>query len=217
MLIVVAHHEPTSFNRSMAEHAVSCLKAAGHEVKISDLYQMGFDPVSDRRNFTSVMDPTRLRQQAEERYANQHNGFVPELVSEMEKLSWCDLLIFQFPIWWLGMPAIMKGWIDRVFTLGFAYGGGRYFGNGMFSGKRAFCSLTVGGLQTDYDGSGAYLNIERVLYPIHRGILAFTGFTVLPPFVVYAPERQSMQQRISELTRYSDWLNAIEEQQALQV
>ena len=69
----------------------------------------------------------------------------------------------------------MKGWIDRVFTLGHAYGGGRYFENGMFAGKRAFCSLTVGGLKSDYDGSGAYQSIDKVLYPIHRGILAFTG------------------------------------------
>ncbi|MBX9868888.1 MAG: NAD(P)H-dependent oxidoreductase [Burkholderiaceae bacterium] len=216
VLIVVAHHEQTSFNVAMAEHATSCLKAAGHEVKISDLYQMGFDPVSDRRNFTTVIDSTRLRQQAEERYANQHNGFVAELAQEMQKLAWCDLLIFQFPIWWLGMPAIMKGWIDRVFTLGHAYGGGRYFENGMFAGKRAFCSLTVGGLKSDYDGSGAYQSIDKVLYPIHRGILAFTGFTVLPPFVVYAPERKDMHQRIAELARYSEMLDSIKGLQALQ-
>lgn len=217
VLIVVAHHEQTSFNMSMAEHAVSCLKANGYEVQVSDLYRMKFDPVSDRRNFTTVMDTTRLRQQAEERYANQHQGFVPELAKEIEKLRWCDLLIFQFPIWWLGMPAIMKGWIDRVFSLGFAYGGGRYFDRGMFSGKRAFCSLTVGGLESDYDGSGAYQSLEKILYPIHRGILSFTGFTVLPPFVVYAPERLSMQERIAELARYSAVLNHLERIEPLDI
>jgi NAD(P)H dehydrogenase (quinone) len=56
-------------------------------------------------------------------------------------------------------------------------------------GKRAMCIVTVGGLPSDYDGSGAYAPIEQVLYPIHRGIFEFTGFEVLPPFVAYGPNR----------------------------
>ena len=42
----------------------------------------------------------------------------------MDKLAWCEVLIFQFPLWWLGLPAILKGWVDRVFAVGRAYGGG---------------------------------------------------------------------------------------------
>ena len=64
VLIVHAHHEPTSFNGALTRHAVEVLTAAGHETVVSDLYAMGFDPVSDRRNFTTVADPERLKQQA---------------------------------------------------------------------------------------------------------------------------------------------------------
>jgi hypothetical protein len=66
VFIVRAHHEPASFNGAMMRAAVAALSANGHEVMVSDLYAMGFDPVSDRRNFVSTKDPDRLRQQAED-------------------------------------------------------------------------------------------------------------------------------------------------------
>ena len=125
VLIVHAHHEPTSFNSSMTREGVVALTEAGHEAIVSDLYAMEFDPVSDRRNFLTVADPNRLRQQTEEAHASAGNGYVPDLQAEMDKLLWCDVLIFQFPIWWLGLPAILKGWVDRVFAVDHAYGGGR--------------------------------------------------------------------------------------------
>ena len=68
----------------------------GHEVVVSDLYAMSFDPVSDRRNFKTVSDPTCLKQQNEESFASKHGGFVPELQAEMDMLDWCDALILQF-------------------------------------------------------------------------------------------------------------------------
>ncbi|HXJ42731.1 MAG TPA: NAD(P)H-dependent oxidoreductase, partial [Bryobacteraceae bacterium] len=122
-LIIHAHHEPRSFNGAMTRQAVAALTVAGHEVVVSDLHTMDFDPVSDRRNFTAVKDPSRLKQQTEEEHASANGGYAHELQAEMDKLDWCDTLIFQFPIWWLGMPAILKGWIDRVFAVGRAYGG----------------------------------------------------------------------------------------------
>lgn len=96
---------------------------------------MASDPVSDRRNFTTVKDPTRLKQQEEERHASEIGGFGDELQVEMDKLSWCDVLVFQFPLWWLGLPAILKGWVDRVFEVGTAYGCGRFFSRGVLRGS----------------------------------------------------------------------------------
>ena len=90
VFIVHAHHEPTSFNASMTREATAALTGAGHEVAVSDLYAMAFDPVSDRRNFLTVMDPTRLRQQAEEAQASANDGFAPDLQAEMDKVAWTD-------------------------------------------------------------------------------------------------------------------------------
>lgn len=202
VLIVHAHHEPSSFNGAMTREAVAALTGSGHEVVVSDLYAMAFDPVSDRRNFTRVTDATRLRQQTEEAAASAGDGFVPELQAEMDKLAWCEVLIFQFPIWWLGLPAILKGWVDRVFAVGAAYGGGRWFDRGRLAGKRAMCSVTLGGLAPAYSSTGIYAPVAEILFPIHRGIFAFTGFTVVEPFVVYGPNRISLEEREDYLDSY---------------
>ena len=210
VFIVHAHHEPTSFNAAMTRSAEHALRTAGHAVRVSDLYAMQFDPVSDRRNFTTVKDPARLKQQDEEAHAAQHDGFAPDLVAEMEKLAWCDTLVFQFPLWWLGLPAILKGWVDRVFALGTAYGGGRYFDRGVFAGKRALCAVTVGGAADAYSGIGIYGPMNAVLHPIQHGILAFVGFGVVEPFVVHAPARMTATERAATLQRYATRLLTLE-------
>ena len=64
-------------------------------------------------------------------------GFSKEIESEIEKMEWCDLMIWQFPLWWFGLPAILKGWVDRVFVMGRTYGNGRYYQAGVFFGENA--------------------------------------------------------------------------------
>jgi NAD(P)H dehydrogenase (quinone) len=204
VFIVHAHHEPTSLNGALTREATAALDDAGHEVVVSDLYAMGFDPVSDRRNFTTVADPIQLKQQAEESLASAQGGFAPDLQAEMNKLAWCDVVVFQFPIWWLGMPAIMKGWIDRVFAVGRVYGGGRWFNGGVLAAKRAMCSVTLGAPEPVYTDQGVYGPIEAILYPIHRGIFEFTGLTVIEPFLVYGPNRIEATARAAALLRYRD-------------
>lgn len=216
VFIVHAHHEPTSFNGAMTRAGAAALRAAGHDVEVSDLYAMGFDPVSDRRNFTTVADPTRLKQQVEEGHASAHGGFAPDLQAEMDKLAACDALIFQFPLWWLGLPAILKGWVDRVFAVGRAYGGGRFFSRGVFLGKRAMCAVTVGGPAPVYTDVGIYGPISAILFPIHHGIFSFAGFTVVEPFVVYGPARISEAERAAYLERYTARLLDLERAPTIQ-
>ena len=202
VFIVHAHHEPASFNGALTRTAVEALAGAGHQVVVSDLYAMGFDPVSDRRNFSTVKNPTYLKQQDEELFATENAGFAPDIAAEMEKLFACDALVFQFPIWWFGLPAILKGWVDRVLAMGLTYGGGRWYDQGVFRGKRAMLSVTVGGPASMYTAHGLNGDIEAILFPINHGILRFTGFDVLPPFLVHAPARLSDAERAAELDRY---------------
>jgi NAD(P)H dehydrogenase (quinone) len=212
VFIVHAHAEPKSFNGALTRHAKTVLEAAGHEVKISDLYAMKFDPVSDRRNFTSIKDPDYYRQQTEETYANEVNGFVPEILAELEKLEWCDVLIFQFPLWWFSMPAILKGWVDRVFAIGRVYGGGKWYDNGVFQGKKAMLSLTTGGgegVERTYSDIGLNGNIHHILFPINHGILRFVGFDVLPPFIAWGVSRASDEKRKADLEAYKQRLLSI--------
>src|SRR5690348_10361819 len=112
VLIVHAHHEPKSFCSALSRQAAQTLRNLGHAVTVSDLYAMNFNPVSDRRNFTTVHDPDYLKQQFEERHASDNHGFAPDLEAEIQKLEAADLLLFTFPIWWFALPAILKGWVD---------------------------------------------------------------------------------------------------------
>jgi NAD(P)H dehydrogenase (quinone) len=205
VFIVHAHPEPRSFNGAMTRAATAALAEAGHETIVSDLYAMRFDPVSGRRNFTTVKDPAYYKQQEEEAFAAAHDGFAPEIQAEMDKLFWCDALILQFPLWWFGLPAILKGWVDRVFAAGGRiYGGGKWYDRGVFAGKRAMCATTIGGPPPIYSERGLNGPIGSILFPINHGILYFTGFTVIEPFLVHAPARIGEEARAAELARYRE-------------
>jgi len=205
-LCVLAHPEPASFTASLAHYGMRALEEEGHVVDVADLYAMQFDPVSDRRNFMEPFDPTRFDQQAEERFASANAGFSPDLQREMDRLSSCDVLVLQFPIWWLGMPAIMKGWIDRVFAIGRTYGGGRWFDRGMMGGKKAMLAVTIGGTKEAYSNDGIYGPALDVLRPINHGILAFCGFEVVEPFIAFAPGRKSDAERQAIFDAYANRL-----------
>ena len=119
-----------------------------------------------------------------------HNHEPRDIATEVEKLLWADAVIFQFPVWWFGFPAILKGWVDRVFAYKFAYGyknaGNTYrYGDGALAGKRTLLSVTVGGPEVDYGPRGINGPLEHLLFPITHGTLFFPGIDVLPTFAVY--------------------------------
>jgi NAD(P)H dehydrogenase (quinone) len=209
VFVVYWHPEPQSFNAAMFRTACETLTSAGHEVRISDLHEMRFDPVSGRKNFATVKDPDYLKLQIEETHATEMNGFSPEIESEIDKIEWCDLMIWQFPLWWFGLPAVLKGWVDRVFAMGRTYGGGRIYANGVFRGKRALLSLTTGGPGEAYRKGAFNGDIHAILRPIHRGMLQFVGFDVLEPQIVYGPVRLTDEQRKHQLASYATRLQGI--------
>ncbi|ATB43107.1 NAD(P)H oxidoreductase YRKL [Cystobacter fuscus] len=210
VFIVHAHPEPQSFNGALTRHAQKVLTAQGHQVVVSDLHAMGWDPVSDRRNFVTRKDPTFFKQQQEELHAGAHDGFAPEIKAELDKLLRCDVLIFQFPIWWFSLPAILKGWVDRVFAMGTIYGGGRWFDTGVLRGKRAMLSLTTGGGEPQFSEDGLFGSLEQLLLPIHHGIFRFTGLDVLPPFVAWSVAHVGEEARARYLEAYGQRLVSLE-------
>ncbi len=118
-----------------------------------------------------------------------------DIAAEQDKLRWADTVILQFPLWWYSMPAILEGWVDRVFTYKFAYGVGEHsdtrYGEGTLAGKRAVLSVTIGGREPYYSDRGINGPIDDLLFPIQHGILYYPGMDVLPPFVTYAAHRLS--------------------------
>ena len=203
VLIVYAHPEPRSFNGAMKDAAVEVLRGAGHAVTISDLYAMGFDPVVGADDFLGERaDAASLSIAREQTKAVETGTQAPDVVAEQDKLRRADLLILQFPVWWFGMPAILKGWADRVFARGFAYTTGRKYDTGLLHGKLAMVATSTGTSADTYAPDGIDGDILSVLWPIHNGLLRYTGFTVLSPFVAYMPGRVGPEGREAMLAAW---------------
>lgn len=207
VLIVHAHPEPRSFNAATKDMAVETLRGSGHSVAVSDLYALNFKAAVDAHDFTAGRaDAGFLSVAAEQTKAVVSGTQAADVVAEQDKVRHADLLILQFPLWWYGMPAILKGWVDRVFARGFAYAAGRKHDTGMFRGKTAMVATTTGTSADTYAPDGIDGDMLSVLWPINNGLLHYCGFEVLPPFVAYMPERLDEAGRHALLAGYGKHL-----------
>lgn len=197
VLLVFAHPEPQSLSASLRDAAIQELEAAGHEVRVSDLYAMRWKSEVDRSDFPTLGSDQRLTVAGASGETFAARALTDDVKAEQDKLIWADALILQFPLWWYSMPAILKGWVDRVYAYGFAYGVGEHsdrhwgdrFGEGRMAGKRAMLIVTTGGWDEHYSPRGINGPIDDLLFPINHGILYYPGFDVLPPFVAYRADR----------------------------
>lgn len=205
VFLVHAHPEPRSLNGSLKTFAVEHLERAGHHVVVSDLHAMRWKTTLDADDFPASearLDPGAASERA---FATRTQP--ADVAEEQRKLLWADTVILQFPLWWYTMPAILKGWVDRVYARGFAYGVGEHsdrrwgdrFGEGVMAGKRAMLVVTTGGWAEHYGPRGIGGPIDDLLFPIQHGILYYPGFDVLPPFVVHRTSRVDAT-RYAELT-----------------
>lgn len=151
----------------------------------------------DRSDFPTFPADARLRVARASGEATFTGTLTDDVKREQQKLMWADTVILQFPLWWYSMPAILKGWVDRVYSLGFAYGNGEHndrrwgdrYGEGKMLGKRAMVLVTVGGWREHYSTRGICGPIDDLLFPITHGMLYYIGFDVLPSFVVFQSDR----------------------------
>ena len=207
VFIVYAHPEPTSFCAALKDRAVETLEAAGHNVLVSDLYAETFNPVAGRHDFAGIHDPDRFHYQNEQLHAAEGGGYASDVAREQERLMWCDVMIFIFPLWWSHLPAVLKGWVDRVLAYGVAYLDGLRFEKGMLKGRRGLACVTTGGTRERFSPEGVYGPIEVTLRPINRGVFEYMGFELLPHFVAYAAPRVDDDQRRQYL---ADWAKRLE-------
>ncbi|WP_372771813.1 NAD(P)H-dependent oxidoreductase [Pantoea sp. WEP] len=210
VLIVYAHPEPRSLNGSLKDFAVNHLQQAGHQVQVSDLYAMKWKAPLDAADTLAPPVGAHFDATLDSRFAYDNQLQAADIAAEQEKLRWADTVIFQFPLWWFSMPAIMKGWFDRVYANGFAYGVGEHndhhwgdrYGEGTLAGKRAMLVVTTGGWESHYAPRGINGPIEDLLFPIQHGMLFYPGFSVLPPLVLYRVQKSAQE-------RYAGWCTAL--------
>ncbi|MEM1398973.1 MAG: NAD(P)H-dependent oxidoreductase, partial [Pseudomonadota bacterium] len=101
VLMVYCHPVPESFAAALRDVTLGALKKAGHEVELLDLYALGFDPVISAEEHRAYLNTTM----------ENH-----PLQDHAKLLAWCEALVFVYPTWWYGLPAMLKGWLDRVWT-----------------------------------------------------------------------------------------------------
>lgn len=180
ILFVLAHPEPASFNAQLVEMGKAHFEKAGHTVAVSDLYAQGFDPVEKPAHYHDRNDTGTFSPLGEQRHAYKTDNLPEDVKAEIDKLEAADMVIFQFPVWWHSVPAILKGWFDRVFVSGGLYTSRMRYDKGYFRGKRAMCSITSGAPGDAFVANGRGGEVEQILWSTQFS-LYYMGFDVLPP------------------------------------
>ena len=215
-LIVHAHSEADSFVAAMRDRCVTVLEREDWDVVQSDLYAMRFNPVLSPQDFGSRSNEDHLTYALEQRTAFAQGTLAPDITGEVHKVLAADLLIFTFPLFWFSVPAILKGWIDRVFIAGTFYGGRRIYGSGGLAGKRALAAFSLGGREHMFGPASLHGDLEAgMLRPFLQGTLGYVGLGVIEPFVAYHVPYVKSEDRALMLDQLEQRLVRIDEQPLL--
>jgi NAD(P)H dehydrogenase (quinone) len=186
-LIVSAHPNPFSFNAAVRGVLADSLAKAGHEVRHSELYETGFGATLTGQELLDSFQ----------------GGETPlDVKAEQEKISWADAICFIYPTWWMNMPAVMKGYIDRVFAFNFAYAYGERGLVALLQGKQGLVIQTAGRSERNLKERG----LERAMRLIAKEGIMDAGIDIVEHLFLYAvntadeTERAAMLQQVAELT-----------------
>lgn len=186
ILIIYAHPNPSSFNHAILETLDAALREHGHVTRIHDLYQMRFRAVLD----------------SEDLLRNWRGDLPDEILREHEAVLWAQGLVFIYPIWWFGPPAILKGWIDRVFVRKFAFDFTAAGMEGLLAHDHALVINTLGGDETLYQRERWH---ELLVRPMVEGVLSACGVRDVVYRAFYSvvtvshAERQAMLEEVRAL------------------
>lgn len=209
--MVTAHDDPKSYVASLHNSALSVLERAGHTVVNSELYVQKFNPVTSSLDFNTSSGAHADYMYEQQRAINTGSGFSPDIQAEMDKVKSADLIILNFPLWWGGPPAILKGWLDKVLAMGFAWNADSKYQQGLMRGKKVLVTLAVGDPESFYGPNGMHrASVQQHLYGLLHSTLAYCGFDVLSPFVVMNTTAAAPEELASSLEQYSKFLSNIE-------
>lgn len=173
-LIIYAHPNSASLNHFFKETVVESLEESGQEVVVRDLNEINFNPVFSLED----MNGQRIGKVAD------------DVQTEQDYITWADQIIFVYPIWWTGMPAIMKGYIDRVFSYGFAYRYDQGVQKGLLTGKSAIIINSHGKSNAEYQAIG----MDKALaLTSDTGIFNYCGFEIKQHFYFDKADKASAE------------------------
>ncbi|XP_056121700.1 NAD(P)H dehydrogenase [quinone] 1 [Rhinichthys klamathensis goyatoka] len=209
-LMVYAHQSPVSFNAAARDVAVEALTKQGYKVLVSDLYAMSFKSSATADDIKGdLKNPEHFVYNEEMMTAWQDGRLSDDVSEEQHKLEQAELVIFQFPLYWFSVPAIMKGWMDRVLTQGFAFTLQKMYDNGIFKNKKAILSFTTGATESMFLADGVHGDINVLLWPLQNGVLRFCGFQVLAPQIFWCPAHSPAVVRSQMLDAWRERLHGV--------
>ncbi|HZY82843.1 MAG TPA: NAD(P)H-dependent oxidoreductase [Cyclobacteriaceae bacterium] len=200
--IVIAHPEKKSFTFALAAETIALLQREQLDYNVSDLYEEKFNPVVEGDEFTNRFSKEYFNVMNEQVYASLTDSLPADIRREHSRLDQSDLVIFHFPFWWWSVPAILKGWFDRVLSKGYAYGDVE-----KLKGKRALMVITAEttGDRFTIDGRKKH----DILYNIEEGVLGYVGMKIIPAFVAHDILRISVSERKKIIENYRAYLAQI--------
>ncbi|KIO75018.1 NAD(P)H dehydrogenase [Pedobacter lusitanus] len=157
-LIIYCHPNPESFNHAVKDSLQKQAIQSGHHTRIRDVYTLNFNPVLTR----------------EDVLAFKAGNTPADILQEQEHITWADIITLVHPIWWTGMPGILKGYFDRVLSYGFAYRYGQYGLEQMLAGKRMYIINSVGSEEQNYVDKGIF-DAMRI---VAQNTFGFTGLQI---------------------------------------
>src|SRR5690625_1489579 len=198
VLWLYAHPRHGSLNGRLCREEMTT-PAAPHDVMTADRYPAACDPALTERDLGDLAGtPGNLAALAEQAYLQEQ--LPADIREEQAKLARAELLVVQFPLWWYGPPAILKGWFDRVLTGGFAHGDldpelgvPRRYGDGGLAGRRALVVVTAGEDARSIGPRGISGDLESLLFPLTHGILWYVG---IEPLDLHEIGRASCRERV---------------------
>lgn len=195
--LVVAHPEQNSFNYALHKIALDTFRKEQYKVNVSDLYTQNFNPVAGKGDTTSYPCGESFQLAKAQRLALANNTFIKTIADEQNKLLSSDLLVFQFPLWWWSFPSILKGWIDRVLSSGFAYGK-----DAKLKPKKVMYSITTGGANSKEE----FAYYQSKIDGLYQDIFGFMGWEILPAFIAHGVQQKTDEERHQILASYQEHL-----------
>ncbi|OWY83222.1 NAD(P)H dehydrogenase [Rhodococcus sp. BUPNP1] len=215
---VHAHPDDASLGHALVRSGAARLRESGTRVAISDLYAMNWNPVLADADFGTAPGSTLSERQ---KNATATGLLADDIRREQDALRAADHFVVSFPLWWYGMPAILKGWFDRVFTNGFAFGVRdergrvRKYGDGGLAGRTMLAVVTAGDRAAALGPRGISGSIDHVLWPLLHDTGFYTGMRVLRPHLVASADRLDEETFLREERRLHDRLDGLSSESAI--
>ena len=159
-LVIFAHPYSKSFGKAIVDSIEKEVSNNGSEIRIRDLYEIGFDPILKGSDLLNL----------------QSRDYADDIKAEQEHIKWADIITFVYPVWWAGLPAMLKGYVDRVFANGFAFANGDNGPVGLLNGKKALLFCTTGFPSDLYEQIGMHKAMQQTS---DEAIFEFCGIEVI--------------------------------------